>query len=696
MTFKHILASGLISLPLLATARPATPDLITYTNPDGSRVEVRAYGDEHFSYITDADYRVIYEQTSSGALKPAVRSGRTLTTSAADINLLRAEKVAVPSLQLSGSHRMAELDKEGRSTYPTKGDVHGLVILLEYPDRPFTVNDPKQAFSDLCNKEGYDAYGGKGSARDYYIAASGGQFRPTFDVYGPVKLAHEAAYYTGLDDPTLRGSGKTGRFGVAVEEAVKALDSQINFKDYDLDNDGVIDNIFFFYSGKGQADTLDPTCVWPHQGNYMYFTKAYANSPKLDDLYADGVQMRTYACSNELNGKTSTDTRPYLDGIGAFVHEYGHVLGLPDIYDTGDRGACKTPDYLTVMDKGSYNENSTRPPLFSAYEKWVCNWLDYTDAEAGETYTLPSLSKGEDAKAVRIRIRQPGGGVRYYNEYYVLESRTAEGWDTSLGEDGLLIWHINYSNDVWVSNQVNSGYNANVEVITPDEDFDMHMWPGIDNAYPYLIPTMEQALKPYVNSKSFEVWLSNISYDPEAGATTFEYNKHTELPDVTTVLHDDPTAQSILRTVYLYWDAVPEASEYRLTVTYTNAAGKESYYAGYNDRSTGLNHGAALNSIPESLWNTEFTAYVRTCTYYPSSAISNTITFTPSQLAEGSGVESVGSDSAASIYGTNGAIVAPEGSRAYNLSGVETGLENLPAGIYIVVSNGKTVKVAVK
>ena len=96
----------------------------------------------------------------------------------------------------------------------------------------------------------------------------------------------------------------------------------MDFSQYDSDGDGKVDNIFVFYAGFGEADGGGNDTVWPHSYDLSY---AY---PSKKFIY-DDVQVDHYACSNEIDHQTR---RP--DGIGTFVHEFSHVLGLPDLYAT--------------------------------------------------------------------------------------------------------------------------------------------------------------------------------------------------------------------------------------------------------------------------------------------------------------------------------------------------------------------------
>lgn len=700
-------ALALAALPLLGFARPATPEVLTHVNPDGTVVEFRMHGDEHFNYITDISETQILE-FKGNALVPYVRNGNAMKATPTNIEQMRATTDLMPYIErpeakANGNvHRMPALDQQGRTTYPTIGEVHGLVILLEFPDYPYTMEDPKAYYNRFCNEEGFSDYGAIGSAKDYYIASSNGKFNPTFDVYGPVKLKHNAKWYVGKgDEPgddgdsNLYNYGHNARLGCAIQEAFEALDDEIDFSKYDLDNDGNIDNIFFFYSGYGQADTNNKDFIWPHQWDFLGYTNVYSNSLGLERLYADGVEMRTYACTNELNNSREIpeSKRPWVDGIGSFCHEYGHVLGLPDLYDTNvANGSCKNPGKYTVMCDGSYNMNSTCPPLFSAYEQWVCNWLDYTTAEDGTMYTVKPLVDSERS-AVKIRVPRPGS-TGYYSEYFVVECRDNNGWDQSLPETGMYIWRINYNSSVWANNKVNDT-TPNVELLSRPDDSVSHAWPGDFFDAPYILPSQNVLVASGSTKKVIDATISRINYDFfEDNVLTFGYNVDQVGEDVT-VMHDKPLVDRDRHFVYLEWDPVEGATDYALTLYSTGTNGKPSYIEGLNEKYVGTGTSYKVQNIKEDKWGTMFTAYVRVIKGVPSSKTSNTINFTPMRMTDISGVAEIDAE-ATPVYGGKGCIFAPDAAKVYNLSGVETGRENLPAGIYIVVLDGASKKVVVK
>lgn len=682
---KRFLLPALLGLPFMAGAIPAYPGLITVTDAEGTVHQVRAYGDEHFHYVTDAEGEYILNLDASGRWTKAERNGRLLRNEAGDVELLRFETLDKYTLSGEESNararsqapaRMAQIDSEGRSNYPTIGEeVHGLVVLLEYADTPFSIADTQVAFDRMLNEVGYSDYNARGSARDYYLASSNGLFNVHFDVAEVVPLTHDHTYYSnGRDD---------SRFGYAIKEALEYLDAAgMDFSKYDYDNDGIIDNVFFFYAGYGQNETLDPDDIWPHQGNYTN----YIYTLGLSELELDGKLMRTYACSNELTRTIPRgEEAPWMAGIGTFCHEYAHVLGLPDLYDVNYTNT-PSPGRFSVMDQGPYNDGSRCPPLFSAYEQWCCRWLEFTEAEDGNEYLVHSLSDSETPEAVRIRLRRPTPTVQYFPEYYVLETRTKSGWDSSLPEEGMLVWRIDFLKSAWSGNSVNTNGRSRVNLISSGSRY---AWPG---SIDYMIPGDEHYFNQTHPTAINSIFLTDMWYDSEQGVSHFAYNVITEIPSDKTEMHYPVQDPDATRQIILSWDPVEGATDYQVTVSRETANGSVRYVDGYNERNVGNVTTVTVGNISASQWSQPFKVYVRVVRDIPSSEISNVIEFIPEEM---SAVSEIEVDNVI-IRGGVGCIYAPTGAEIYSVNGMRVGRENLSAGIYVVRYGSNVRKVVVR
>ncbi len=460
-TLLSILASGMFAG---AMAIPATPGLIAYTQPDGTVVNVKIVGDEHGHMLYSTDGLLVLENNgrleyaefdsqgfpvASGiAVAPDGKSNPNamklqtegkISSWAEKISLNKAERLSKKLAGASGQKIMTRAQDDGgerwvplnfgrtESTFPTLGNPRGLVILVEYADVEFEYGD-FDYFNRMLNQEGFSDFGSLGSARDWFIDNSNSKFIPDFDVYGPVKLPNVRSFY-GENDMY----GNDAHPYDMVIDACTLLDEEIDFTNYDVDGDGLIDNVFLFYAGIGEHDSGVKDAVWPHSWDL-------AISIPDKEYTFDGVRLNHYACTCE---HPKSYTRP--DGIGTFVHEFSHVLGLPDLYVTNNSSGF-TPGEWSVMDQGPYNNDRLTPPNYSSYEKCALGWIDMQPFTTGRM-EIPDLSASNIAFALPTDSE---------NEFYFFENRQQHGNDEFLPGHGMLVWHIDYKEAVWILNAVNN------------------------------------------------------------------------------------------------------------------------------------------------------------------------------------------------------------------------------------------------
>lgn len=341
----------------------------------------------------------------------------------------------------NGTPRHATRAEFGKPTQYV-GSKRGLIILMEFPNLKF-VNKNKNGktfdvhdmWNDLANKENLKAVNGvlvNGSIRDYFVAQSYGKFAIDFDVKGPYTAKNKYAYYGRNVD--YGGVSFDDRPYELIIEACKAADPEVDFKDYDWDGDGEVDQVYVVYAGHGEASYDDPELIWPHES----IISGHTGAP----LTLQGMTIDTYACGNEL------DSSDRIFGIGTICHEFSHCLGLPDVYDIEYSGETETPGQFDLMDAGNYNGDGWYPAGYSAFERFFCGWLEPrrvgSVADVGE---LQPLHLHPDAAI----IEQFEGSTNYY----LVENRVKESWDKFLPSHGLIAWHINYDLEVWKLNRVN-------------------------------------------------------------------------------------------------------------------------------------------------------------------------------------------------------------------------------------------------
>lgn len=440
---RSLTALLLSGFTIAALAVPAKRGLFPVTQPDGSVVMVQRIGDEHMHFTLTPDRHILttdnlgfltygHVDTDGMIQTTGVRANASLSDAAKvkqsyDLLPIKALKARRQEIKTARSRAIAQTGM-GRfsGNFPRTGKVKGLVILVEYKDVKFTMNDPYSYFNDMLNKEGFDEYGGTGSARDYFLQNSNGLFDPEFDIYGPYTLPNNREYYGGNNH-----YGEDQAPEEMIIEACRGLNSRINFADYDMDGDGWVDNVFVFYAGQGEASGGPDDSVWPHQWELTEAGK---------EITLDGKKISKYACSNEWE-----DGRP--DGVGTFIHEFSHVMGLPDLYETSDDGESVTPGEWSVLDYGPYNNDGRTPPNYSIFERNAMGWCEPQVLDGPATITLDNFADTNNGCIIPTTEE---------TEFFLLENRQQEGWDTYLPGHGMLIWHVDFVQSVWDSNAVNN------------------------------------------------------------------------------------------------------------------------------------------------------------------------------------------------------------------------------------------------
>lgn len=457
------------------SAIPAYPHPIEYQLPDGSTVTVRLYGDEFFSYMLTSDgYHLteladgfLYYYTpgieTKGAV--AVRASDPRRRTAAERSYVNSLRSGVDNNFLEMGRQAAEIrratmtvNKEGEfapfMSRATKNSstralaASSLVVLCQYKDVKFQASSTKKAFENMLNQKGYSVNGAIGSARDYFSDNSFGVYAPTFDVSEIVTLDNDMKFYG-------EQQGKTNdiRPREMIREAcVKAAAAGTNFAKYDYDNDGNVDNVFVFYAGYNQAEGGGVNTIWPHR--WVLYPGPGATDQRVT---LNGKVVDDYACTSELKGAGGLT----LCGIGTFVHEYGHVLGLPDFYDTDYEvnGEGEGLYDISVMCAGGYNDDGNTPVHYNGLERYMVGWNEMKDIKnAPEKLKISPINLLEGNDVWKIETGNPG-------EYFYLEARQSSKWDKSLSVGGLLIYHIDRSKNPvggasaasrWESNSLNT------------------------------------------------------------------------------------------------------------------------------------------------------------------------------------------------------------------------------------------------
>ena len=510
-------------------AAPATPYPIKVVQSDGNTLTIFKRGDEWFHYNTTEDgYPLVVN--AKGDYEYAILRNNVLvstgvvahqnrgTEERAFINKLDSERIsseAEVAVRKAIKQRLGGTEHQ-RTPNPLLGKRKGLVILVNFNDVKFTSTTAKADFTALLNERGYSKNGATGSANDYFRASTFEKFDPEFVVYGPYDLPRNMSYYGGND---ASGNDKNPR--QMVIDACNAADNDVDFSQFDTDNDGKVDMVFVYYAGFDEAETTNTDAVWSHKWELGG-----------EAITKDGKSIDVYACTSELNSEG------IMCGIGTFCHEFGHVLGLPDYYNTSNSHAFTVGDW-DIMTSGNYNNEGRTPPTWLAHERFYLGYLtpEILNGQTGDHTLEPIVTTNKAYIITTTGTHNLNGGDPDPKYYYMLENKQrvgweAEGYSTESGNKlghGLLVTRVDFDENAWESNTPNNNpQNLRFDVIEADgtpSSYSGDTYPGTSNKTEFIPQTLDK--KPY-NA----VTIKNIAENGKN--VTFRYDGVTDIPETQT------------------------------------------------------------------------------------------------------------------------------------------------------------------
>lgn len=461
---KKLILSLALALGFGATALAIRPvhKLFAMTNADGTTVQLYKHGHDRLAFYSTEDGRVVVRGADGQLVYAQAEGGRLVATTVRvhDVAERTAEEQAYRALTVgevpravqeectrgprrihtaSTTDGMGKYGKRSAGSVPSIGEITIPVIMVEFADRHFLSTTTPDYMTRFYNEENFNGAGRtpvvmQGSVRDYFLEQSRGMFSPHFDVVARVTLTNGYATY-GKNNAG--GGDQTEAVVQMVSEAVAGAKAQgVDFSRYE-DGTGRIPLVSILYAGVGEATSGDEDAIWPHQWD---LPTAYATM--------SGYKFRSYFVGNELYYSKN------LMGMGTFVHEFGHGLGLPDFYDpTYSYDKNDAFGMWSVMDGGCYNDESYNPVCYTAYERSFMGWLNIPMLGNAQSVTLahPSDTTGNYA----VGIPNP----KLPTEHFILENRQNVRWTPTGAGTGMMVTRIKYSEQAWDYNTVNDAEN---------------------------------------------------------------------------------------------------------------------------------------------------------------------------------------------------------------------------------------------
>jgi M6 family metalloprotease-like protein len=363
-----------------AYAVPAAPIIHTLIQSDGSTFEARQWGDEDlhgwetadgYSIVLDEDLvswtYAIYDDTGN-----LVSSKRAVNRDSLPDNLMKHLRPAfqvqemIPTKRLSNELQTSFL----RNVASPSGTNYLPVILINFNDTATTYS--KTDFNTLLF--GTDT----NSMKDYYEETSYGAFSVSTGPGGVV------GWYTASNNHDYYGTNVSGHDqwpGDLVYEAVQAADDVgFNFAPYDQNGDGYVDLVTIIHQGDGEEWSRAgiPTDLWSQRSNLNRdndWGRSHYREYTTDDNGDSGnpVKVNDYIILPEI----LNDGGIHISTIGSFVHEYGHFLCLPDLYDY-DYSSYGIGTW-SLMAYGSWNKLiifGDSPAHMDAWCKYRLGWVN--------------------------------------------------------------------------------------------------------------------------------------------------------------------------------------------------------------------------------------------------------------------------------------------------------------------------------
>jgi M6 family metalloprotease-like protein len=415
--------------------------VFTFTQPDGSTIQLRGFGDQNYAVFETLDGYTVTKNPATGyygvaqlspdgnALEPAATPGGPLDGAGSGLPQgLRVRResamaAARESVLFTGGRRCDQRREERRQQLramramataggpllappqrQTVGDFVGLCLLIDFSDSPATI--AREEVERFCNLPGYTGFGNQGSVFDFYRDNSIGRCRYTNVVAPYYRALHPKTYYT---NPVIPYGQR------AIELITEALTHHkangFNFSPLTVDNQSFVYATNIYYAGPNTNNWSEG--LWPHAHHLGSAVTLQPGKKAFDYQFT--------AMGAELT-------------LGTFCHENGHMLcDYPDLYDYGYESSG-VGGYCLMC--GGNNVNEKNPIPISAYLKRLAGWArTVTPLEHGQVVTL-------DAGTNDFAIYARGG-----REYFLIENRNQTGRDASLPDSGLAIWHVDEDGD---------------------------------------------------------------------------------------------------------------------------------------------------------------------------------------------------------------------------------------------------------
>jgi M6 family metalloprotease-like protein len=373
-------------------------------------------------------------------------------------------------------------------SYNTPQTINVLFLRVEFPPDTDPLTTGTGAWTDPLYSYNNDS--------DYWLNLSTSQITSHFPNYWK-----EVSY--GLLTVTINVSSKVYLLPHTMTSYAGSTPSMIENFIYDsivtASTDTILDfalydGVFIIHAGIGQETDISGSAtndLWSlfYSGETKICQDA-AGVTCLNTTLRDGNILSEALIMPQTEARTYLNPPLIVDSLGVYAHEFGHWLGLPDLYCVSSAASCPSEGVgnWSLMDQGIYNADpatctqstphcipGSMPAHMDAWSLVFLGWVNPQIIIYQQSLSLPSVESvpPPSTPAAGSNILRATASTGTTRQYFLIENRQNIGFDAGLPGHGLLVWLID--DDVVIpglsSNTVNSGTHPGVKLIEADGDW---------------------------------------------------------------------------------------------------------------------------------------------------------------------------------------------------------------------------------
>lgn len=345
------------------------------------------------------------------------------------------------------------------------------ILMIGFSDMPLAYS-PQTLETALFDRAGANP---TGSAAEYYDWVSEGRLQLDGDVVLAVQLPHPREYYAYNSWGVNSIATPNNIYGMIRDALLQARSDGIvvDWSHYDLDGDTYVDMLWVVHAGAGgEALPDDRNNIWSITSRLSTGWRLgswWETEDLVPGSLTQKIRIDRFSTLPELSGRIPGN----LSEIGVYCHEFGHALGLPDLYDASQLGGAANagPGNWSLMSTGAWGANGVTPETPAHMGAWPMLYLGWRQAirPARDTVlTIAPLEQGGELVELWFQGES-------HPEHFLIENRQPFGFDRHIPDRGMILYHLDEAviGARLASNRINSGLTPGLMLVEADGDGDL-------------------------------------------------------------------------------------------------------------------------------------------------------------------------------------------------------------------------------